>query len=37
MPWLIRDDSDVGFMFSGYGGRLSIIYVCSFHLQLRRM
>ncbi|KEH38309.1 hypothetical protein MTR_2g067670 [Medicago truncatula] len=21
MPWLIRDDSDVGFMFSEYGGR----------------
>jgi len=36
MPWLIRDDSDVGFMFRNIVED-NILYMCSFHLQVRRI
>ena len=35
MPWLIKDDSDVGFMFRNMvENNVLYIYICSFHMQL---
>ncbi|KEH38042.1 hypothetical protein MTR_2g059730 [Medicago truncatula] len=34
MPWLIRDDSNVGFIFRNMVED-NILYICSFHMQLR--
>jgi len=35
-PWLIRDDSDISFMFR-HMVKDNILYMCSFYLHIRRM